>query len=355
MNEMKFINSMATALAAIFAFAITANAQWQPQKVETTASLRGLSVVDQNVVWASGTDGTFLRTTDAGKSWKVGKVQGAEKLDFRDIAAFDQNTAYLLSIGAGETSRIYKTVDGGANWALQFQNRDPKVFLDAFAFFDQNNAIAMGDPIDDKYFLLATTDGGQNWKLIDNSIMPAAKAGEAAFAASGTCLVTNGKDSVYIVTGGQAARVFYSHNRGRSWTVAETPIVKGSAGSGIFSAAFANQSSGVIVGGNYEKPSETANNLALTNDGGKTWRAAKGLNGYRSGVAYVDENILIAVGSTGSDLSRDGGRTWSNLDKNNYNAVAAAGKNAIWAVGANGLVAKLSPKLQIERFTESAQ
>jgi hypothetical protein len=33
-------------------------------------------------------------------------VPGAEKLDFRDVEAFGESTAYLLSAGPGEGSRI---------------------------------------------------------------------------------------------------------------------------------------------------------------------------------------------------------------------------------------------------------
>lgn len=319
------------------------NAQWQKQTVNTKASLRGLSVVNENVVWASGTGGTFLKTVDGGKTWTVGQVPGAEKLDFRDVEAFDANTAYVLSIGEGETSRIYKTTDGGRNWKLQFQNTNPKVFLDALAFWDATHGMAMSDPVDGKYFLLETSDG-ETWNVIDNSKMPDAKTGEAAFAASGTCLITQGKNNVFLVSGGQDARVFRSDNRGKSWTVADTPIVQGTAGSGIFSIAMTNAKNGVIVGGNYEKPNEINNNLAFTKDGGKTWMAGKGLNGYRSSVVYIDKKTLIAVGSSGSDVSKDGGKTWANIDKENYNAVQSKGKNAIWTVGASGLVSKYNLK-----------
>lgn len=326
----------------LFLLISTVHAQWQKQTVDTKASLRGLSVVNEKIVWASGTGGTFLRTIDGGRTWKVGKVPDAEKLDFRDVEAFDANTAYLLSIGNGETSRIYKTTDGGATWHLQFKNNDPKVFLDALAFWDANNGMAMGDPVDGKYFLLATNDGGKNWKPFSPVIMPPAKDGEAAFAASGTCLVTQGKNRVFLVSGGNDARVFISNNRGRAWIVSETPIVKGTAGSGIFSIAMSDSKSGVIVGGNYEKPDDITENLAFTDDIGITWSSGKGLNGYRSGVAFVDKNTLIAIGSSGSDISRDGGKTWTNLDRENYNAVAAKSANAVWAVGASGLVSKFS-------------
>ncbi len=325
-------------------FTVISKAQWQKQNVETDASFRGLSVVNENIVWASGTSGTFIRTTDGGKTWKVGKVAGAETLDFRDIEAFDANTAYVLSIGEGENSRIYKTTDGGENWELQFKNTNPKAFFDALAFWDKDNGMAMSDPVNGKYILIETKDGGKNWNFAETDKMSSAKTGEAAFAASGTCLLTNGKTDIYLISGGNEARVFRSNNRGLNWFVSDPSFVKGTAGSGIFSIAMYDKKRGVIVGGNYEKPDEITNNLAFTNDGGKNWKLAKGLNGYRSGVDYIDKKTIIAVGANGSDLSTDGGKTWKNLDKENYNAIRTKGKSAIWAVGAKGLVSKFSLK-----------
>jgi photosystem II stability/assembly factor-like uncharacterized protein len=327
-------------LFVIFLSAITVAAQWQPQAVNTKASLRGLSVVSEKIIWASGTGGTFLRTTDGGVTWKVGTVPDAQKLDFRDVEAFDRDTAYLLSIGNGEASRIYKTTDGGETWKMQFKSKNERVFLDALAFWDRNNGIAMSDPVDGYYYLLTTMDGGATWKERGTAQMPTAMADEAAFAASGTCLIVNGPTGAYLVSGGSAARVFRTTDRGSSWTVADTPIVKGTNGSGIFSIAMRDAKNGVIVGGNYEKPSETAGNLAFTSNGGKTWVAGSGLPGYRSGVAYIDKRTIIAVGSSGSDISTDGGKTWKNLDKVSYNAVQAKGKGAIWGVGDKGMVAR---------------
>lgn len=330
-------------LSMLLTVASIGKAQWQKQTVDTKASLRGLSVVSEKIVWASGTGGTFLKTVDGGKTWMVGKVPGADKLDFRDVEAFDANTAYLLSIGDGENSRIYKTTDGGKTWKLQFQNTNPKAFFDAFAFWDKTHGIAMSDPVDGKYLLLKTDDG-ETWQVLDDSKMPNAKMGEAAFAASGTCLITQGKNDAFLVSGGTDARVFKTENRGKTWMVFDTPVTKGTAGSGIFSIAMSDKTRGVIVGGDYEKPDEANNNLAFTDDGGKIWNLGKGLHGYRSGAAFVNKNTLIAVGSSGSDISMDGGKTWKNLDRENYNAIQAKGKNAIWAVGANGLAARFSIK-----------
>lgn len=328
----------------ILMFFAVSNAQWTKQTIDTKASLRGLSVVNEKIIWASGTGGTVLKTTDGGKNWQVLKVPDADKLDFRDIEAFDANTAYILSIGDGENSRIYKTIDGGKTWKLQFKNTNPRAFFDALAFWDKNNGIAMSDPVDGKYVLLKTTDG-ENWKLIDTEKMPNAKEGEAAFAASGTCLITQGKNNVFLVSGGTDARVFRSNDRGLTWFVSDTPFVKGTAGSGIFSIAMFDSKRGIIVGGNYEKPNETGNNLAFTTDGGKTWTLSKGLTGYRSSVAYVNKKSIIAVGSSGYDYSYDGGKTWKNyktpnVENKDFNAVQVKGENAVWVVGANGLVGK---------------
>jgi photosystem II stability/assembly factor-like uncharacterized protein len=268
-------------------------------------------------------------------------VPGTEKLDFRDIEAFDRNVAYILSIGNGDASRIYKTTDGGATWKLQFTNEDEKAFFDAIACWDAQNCIAMSDPVDGHYLLISTSDGGTNWKPIVSNQMPAAKGGEAAFAASGTCLVTQGKNNVFLVSGGTDARVFRSSDRGLTWLVSDTPIVKGSAGSGIFSIALNDAMNGIIVGGNYEKPYEAKDNLAFTSDGGKSWQLGSGLTGYRSAVAYIDRKTLIAVGTNGTDISRDGGKTWKNIGNENLNSVAAKGKKAVWAVGPKGTVVKL--------------
>ncbi len=315
-------------------------AQWLAQRLETKAGFRGLSVVSEKVVWASGTGGTVVRTVDGGANWKVMTVPGAEKLDFRDIEAFDENTAYILSIGNGDSSRIYKTTDGGTTWKQQFVGTKKETFFDAIACWDAKNCLAMSDPVEGHYVLIETKDG-ENWKEIRSNKMPAARDGEAAFAASGTCLIVHGKTTAYIVSGGDAARVFRSNDRGQTWDVFNSPIVSGTSGSGIFSIAMWDAKNGVIVGGNYEKPNENKANLAFTIDGGMTWTLGKGLGGYRSGVAYVDSKTIVAVGSGGSDMSTDGGKTWSNLDQVNYNAVQAKGRAAVWAVGANGFIVRM--------------
>ncbi len=334
------------ALLAVCFLCSSASAQWITQASGTKARLRGLSVVSGEVAWASGTGGTFLRTTDGGKTWRAGTVPGASALDFRDVHAVNADTAYLLSIGGGDLSRIFKTIDGGTTWATLYVNQDPKGFLDAFAFWDADHGLALGDQIDGRFVILTTEDGGKTWGPIPPEGMPPALTGEGAFAASGTCLVVKGDDYAWFGTGGaKASRIFRSTDRGKTWTAHETPVMAGSMTSGIFSLAFDDADHGVAFGGDYKEPGRAGNLVALTSDGGRTWRLPKGEQPgeYRSAVAFVpgtQGRTLVAVGPTGSDVSVDGGENWRRLGTTGFHAVGLAGPSAGWAVGEDGLVAK---------------
>jgi photosystem II stability/assembly factor-like uncharacterized protein len=319
-----------------------ANAQWQRQTIRSDANFRGLCAVSESVAWISGTRGTFARTTDGGKTWSVGTVPGAAKRDFRDVEAFGATKAYLLSIGAGESSRIYKTADGGRTWIVQFKNADRAAFFDAMAFWDESHGLALGDPVQGQFQLIATDDGGANWKRLAAISLPPALPNEGAFAASGTCLVAHDQQDIWFSTGGaKTSRVFHSTDRGRNWTVANTPILAGIESAGIFSIAFRDRVHGMIVGGDYRKPNVAGPNAALTADGGKTWTLLNKPFAYRSGVAWAKDR-WIAVGTSGSDASQDNGATWSLLDQENYNSVAFTRTGAGWAAGPKGRIARFA-------------
>jgi photosystem II stability/assembly factor-like uncharacterized protein len=324
-------------LTAISAFAQSLT----PQTSGTTAALRGVWAVNDQVVWASGTRGTYLRTTDGGAHWTAAAVPGAETLDFRDVQGVDADTAYLLSIGKGNSSRVYKTTDGGAHWTLSLQNPDAEGFFDEMAFWNPRHGLLVGDQVDGAMVVMATEDGGATWQRLK---MPPALPGEGAFAASGTGVTMLGDRDVWIGTGGKdAARVYHSADAGRTWTVATTPIRADSANAGVFSLAFSDALHGVAVGGDYRKISEPAGVVAVTSDGGKTWAVPSGTPpaGFRSAVAYVaDRKLWIAVGTSGADISTDGGLTWRPVDSANYNAASFVSGQAGWAVGPKGLIAK---------------
>jgi photosystem II stability/assembly factor-like uncharacterized protein/pimeloyl-ACP methyl ester carboxylesterase len=321
---------------------IATHDRWRPQAIDTDADFRGLCAAGAGVAWVSGTKGTFGRTTDGGKTWAVGTVPGAEKLDFRDVEAFGADTAYLMSAGPGEESRIYKTIDGGKRWALQFKNAEPKAFLDALAFWDERHGIALSDPVNDRFYLLTTDDGGKTWAPLPEANRPAALPGEGAFAASGTCLVTRGENDVWFCTGGaKTARVFRSADRGKTWAVSEAPLAAGAESAGGFSIAFRDRDRGVLVGGDYRKPDATAATVAVTADGGKTWQLVEKPLPFRSCVVWAKDR-WVAAGTTGSDASADG-TNWNPLDREKYNGVSFTATGDGWAVGPKGRIAKFVP------------
>jgi photosystem II stability/assembly factor-like uncharacterized protein len=337
----------------LLALAVGLSAQtfrWQAQNSETTARLRGVSAVSALVAWASGANGTLLRTVNGGAAWtKLAPPAGAEKLDFRDIDAFSDRVAYALSIGSGDTSRIYKTTDGGVTWALQFANTDPKVFLDAMAFRDADHGFAFSDSVDGQFVILATTNGGSSWERIPANRLPPALPGEGAFAASGTNVSVIGSN-VWIGT--TASRVLRSADSGRTWAIATTPIATGNA-TGIFSIAFRDTQRGVVVGGDYTKESQAGDNAAFTTDGGATWTLAKGITGFRSVAAWLPGSAsMIAIGPTGADWSVDDGHSWTPSAISPATAPAAgfdtvsfasSGQDAVgWATGSGGRISRLT-------------
>jgi photosystem II stability/assembly factor-like uncharacterized protein len=336
------------AACAVFAVWGMSAFSWTPQVSNTTASLRGLHAVSAQIAWASGTHGTYLVTQDGGLHWRAGAVAGAESLDFRDVEAFDGRTAYLLCSGEGSQSRVYKTTDGGEHWKLLFTNPDAKGFFDALSFWDRRNGILVGDPVNGQFVIFTTADGGESWQRQQG---PAALPNEGAFAASGTCLTVQPGAYAWFGTGGPgAARVFRSTDGGHSWAASKTAIRKDSKSAGIFSLAFMDALHGEAVGGDYQKPAEDASNTAMTSDGGRTWISPprSAARGYRSAVVFVPKqaDTLIAVGMSGSDVSRDRGQSWDLFSKESFNAVSAAPDGSVWAAGANGAIARLTVKLQ---------
>lgn len=318
--------------------------RWTVQKSGVTARLRGVSAVSERVAWASGSASTVLRTTNGGATWRKLSVT-SDALDFRDIDAIDAQTAYALSIGNGPASRIYKTTDAGATWTLQFQNKDPKAFLDAMSFWDANNGIVFGDSINGQFYILLTDNGGETWSRLAVSRLPPALENEGAFAASGTNIAVFGKTHAWIGTGaGAKARVLRSTDRGRSWEIADTPLAAGQS-TGIFSIAFRDEKHGVVVGGDYSKEKEAVDNLAVTDDGGVTWKLVKGLSGYRSVVAYVPgakTPALVALGPSGGDYSLDDGQTWQPIEGPGFDTFSFIPRKATgWGAGANGAIGKL--------------
>lgn len=341
--------SLTGVAVALAAFALPLQGQWTPLVSGTTASLRGLSVVDSRTVWASGSRGTVVHTTDGGTTWRVDSIAGAGSFDLRSVHARNARMAFV----AATAGRIWRTTDGGKSWVLQHQATDTSVFLDAIDFWDDQHGMALGDPIDGRFYLLVTSNGGDTWHELPYNQRPVAMPGEAAFAASGSSLLVQGRpDSMqaWIATGGMVARVHRSMNRARSWVAYDTPIRQGSSAEGIFSIAEVPGQGFAIVGGHYAQDDSSRANAA-TSLSGAQWHAVAGEppRGYRSGVAFARlpgrEPVGIAVGPGGSDLSRDGGARWVAFDSVGYHAVRASHDGIFFASGSGGRIARFDARM----------
>jgi photosystem II stability/assembly factor-like uncharacterized protein len=323
-----------------------ASVVWSAQTTGVESNLRGISVVapvargKDTTIWVSGSNGVILRSIDSAKSWQRLHVPDADSLDFRGVQAFDDNVAYVMASGEGEKSGIFKTSDGGKTWAKQFTNASKDFFLDAIVCANSTDCFALSDPVDGKFLIIHTADG-EHWKVIVPDKMPAVLPKEGAFAASNTCLTAYGNHELYFGTGGPAARVFHSRDRGKNWTVVETPIIHGKPPQGIFSLARVGKTL-VAVGGDYQSPQQTEETAAYSLDEGKSWRSATaGPKGYRSAVVKT-ETGFIAAGPTGVDVSKDG-ITWMPAGSMNLNTIVFV-NGETWGAGTKGSVLRIEQK-----------
>ncbi len=325
-------------LAFIF-IALSLNAQTITVTEQSRpTSIRGLSVVDDRVAWVSGSKGNIGISIDGGTTWQWQQVKGFEQSDLRDIEAFSDRDAVVMS--SGTPAVILKTTDGGKTWKECFRNSDHAWFLDGLDFYDRKNGIVMGDPIDGKFVIMTTTDGGETWRSLDNR--PEARKDEAAFAASGTTIKMTGKRSVAMISGGSSSRLFTTKDQ-QHWSVKELPILQGRSTTGAFSFITVKDKF-VFVGGDYQKNMRKDSTACYLLKDGSMQLSQQMPAGFQSCVENLDKNILLSTGTSGTNLSTDGGITWKPIDTNSYNVCRKAkhGKLVLLA-GDKGKIARLKP------------
>lgn len=311
------------------------NFQWKELETPVKASLRGLSPVSDQVCWASGSGGTWLRTTDGGNTWEHGVIAGLDSVDFRSIHAFDENTAVVAS--AGQPAVIFRTENGGKSWDKVHQE-GPEAFFDGITFLDKHRGFVIGDPVDGLWMILETVDKGKSWKSLEN--LPIAEVGEAAFAASATSMIAT-ENRLIFGTGGAVSNLHFYDLKEKVWEKVKTPILQGEASQGIF--ALEKVGDAVIgVGGDYTKLDLIDKNAFRFVRDSFAFPADPPL-GFRSGLAFSSwEKLIITVGPSGSDLSKDEGRNWENFSSIGYHAVKASqDQKSVWASGSGGRIGVL--------------
>ncbi|GAA4797573.1 YCF48-related protein [Olivibacter ginsenosidimutans] len=329
---------------SVFVLGFSVEAQtFQLAKVQEgkAVSFRGMAIPNDSVVWISGSAGTIAKTIDGGKNWQWLTAKGYEGLDFRSIVAFSDKKAIVVN--AGKPAVILLTEDGGDSWQKVYSYDVEGAFYDGIGFWDEQKGIVFGDPIAGKLQVLSTEDGGKSWNNISDEANVEMKAGEAGFAASGTSIVTKDNGLVWIGTGGSQARLLFSYNYGKSWTSYQVPIEQGESSQGVFSIAINHQNQLIAVGGDYQN-FKNNNNVIQLSSNGMTWAAPKSrLSGYKSCVRYINDTCVVATGTSGTDISMDGGQTWKSLSEQAFNVIAVSetGK-LIFLAGEKGTIYQLT-------------
>jgi photosystem II stability/assembly factor-like uncharacterized protein len=338
---MMFIMRIAIIFFLCFGYCCATAQSVQLINIGNKVSIRGLSVVNDKTIWVTGSNGSVARSIDSGKTWKWMTIKGFEKRDFRDIEAFDEVTAIVMAIA--EPALILKTVNGGDDWRVVYENNTPGMFLDAMEFWNEQSGIVMGDPINGRFFIARTFDEGSNWQPLPFDKLPVADTGEAAFASSGTNIRSLDKDEACFISGGLKSRFFWKG------TPIQLPVLQGKESAGANSIAVRdnkkrkNSEYFVVVGGDFSNDTSSYQNCALTKNGGKTWQAPKiPPKGYRSCVEFINKNKLITCGTSGVDISSDGGMRWQYISRESYHVCRKSKKGkSVFLAGPNGKIGKL--------------
>lgn len=300
-------------------------------------SIRGMSAVNDSVLWISGTAGKLGITTNGGKNWQWMTVPGYDTCDWRTIYAFSSDQALLLN--AGEPAAILLTTNRGKTWERVYFNDTKGIFFDGMTFKNKKEGMAIADPLNGRFTIIHTHNGGQTWQPATVEEQPVAQNGEAIFAASNSSITTLPDGNAVFVSGGTVSHFFKGWLQ---WKTVNWPMIQGRSGKGAFSVAFFNKHKGIAVGGDYMHDTINSQNCLLTDDGGMHWKKpVLPPGGYRSCVKYISAEILIATGTSGTDLSEDGGQHWKKISETGFHAIAVspAGKR-VWLAG-SGKIAEL--------------
>lgn len=306
-------------------------------------SIRALEVINDKTVWFAANRGVWGYTEDAGKTWHIDSL----KVDsiypqFRSIAVLNDSTVLLLGIAS--PAYLLKTTNKGKTWKVVYKNTHAKAFFDSMVFSDKKEGYAIGDPINGRITLIKTNDAGENWKPVDGDKIPPMMEGEACFATSNSNLDVH-KNMLWFVSGGKRSRLFYSTNSGTSFLSYDTPLPQGETMTGIFSFNFFNENLGVVTGGNYDKTDSSIVSLAITNNGGKTWKTIKSSKPFfGSSVRFKNANQIFITGHDGTFTYNLKTQKTTEIKSGEeilkfYTLRFSPSGKSMWMAGANGRIA----------------
>ncbi len=295
-------------------------------------SYRGLSVISELAAWCSGSNGMVQRTIN-GKDWENVSPKGYANKDFRAVHAYDENTALLLSIA--DSAVILRTTDAGKSWNKVYENNTPGIFFDDFDF-QGHRGFAIADPLPsgDKYdhVFIISQDSGKTWYPMRNHVFRNNAEDAGLFSASASNVIIDGESLNAICGGDSAMFLFSKHGK------IKLPIKSGAA-FGPYSMDRLGRCY-AVVGGNYAKKEWSDSIACYSKNHGKDWNLFQSMpHGYKSSIKFFkNHKQLIAVGTTGIDISTNFGKTWKQVSKTSFNTVEVF-RNTIWMVGNDGIKA----------------
>lgn len=305
-------------------------------------SFRGLSVVNDSIIWVSGNRGTIAKSVDEGKTFHVFQIQEYPKSDFRDIEAFSEHDAIMIS--SGTPAYVLKTCDGGNSWEEVFKSLDTAIFLDGMDFWNKTRGVIIGDPVKEHFFILHTIDGGENWKQVNKYVAPKAMSGEAIFAASGTSIRCWGKSEFGFVTGGSSASFYQFVSPYEKAKRTGLNIQQGKSSKGAFSLVRHNKSF-FAVGGDYLNDSVTYKNFEEIGTNLMYEDVGSMPIGYLSCIEKINNSLFIACGTRGVNLFDYNKKKWEVLNEKSYHVVKKSKLGTtVFLAGSKGKIAKLVVK-----------
>ena len=316
------------------------------------ASFRGISMPSNEVVWVSGSEGTVGKSEDGGLTWKWVNPVGYEKRDFRDIEAFDAQTAIVMAVD--NPAVILRTTNGGQTWKQVFYREQEGMFLDAMDFSGKKG-MAIGDPVDGRFYMIYTRNKGKKWKEVNLSNRPVPDSGDAIFAASGSNIVLNDSKTGQLgafISGGRQNKLWLlggTVRRPKTERVIKIPLMQGKETTGLNGLAIMHNIF-FMAGGDFADPLRPDSNFFALTDRGARPRILPSIEGYKSGITVGQNFRLIACGTSGiafgvsrvdeKENRHFGFRDFSRLP---FHTVVAA-PNAPFAIlaGPRGRIARLN-------------
>jgi photosystem II stability/assembly factor-like uncharacterized protein len=291
-------------------------------------------MTSQSVGWANGA----LRTADGGAHWRrvTPDAMLADAPNGTDPKAYPPSYAeYFLDSSHGwlaysspsatacfDHVTVYTTVDGGQIWQrshpVDAAVQEDSTLQLQLSFIDAQHGwllVLGGGRLAPDWFVYTTTNGGLDWRPLSQI------SSMSSFCSSEFVSQTVGFLGGCPNGSGPAPELAVTRDGGKTWESVALPAPIGSQFT-VAAPVFFDPNRGIVrvtaltFQGTTETPSDY---LAVTDDGGKTWRALPQLSirGFAQAFAFVDTNhFFVLVNDTNGSSwavygSADGGRTWS--------------------------------------------